>query len=175
MIKGGKWQESSGKGAHHFLPDGKNYCLCGKLNKGLTPLDKTPRSGQCKPCKNKFPNWYSKNSATATSLPGSRQRAGFVPAKQQATLENRAFMSNKSFTLKGRRRKGHHKPCNGAGCKNMVSKLAETTFCFTCHRDRNYTTKTQARIDKKKKEDSCLLYTSPSPRDATLSRMPSSA
>ena len=24
-------------------------------------------------------------------------------------------------------------------------------------------------------EDSCLLYTSPSPRDATLSRMPSSA
>ena len=31
--------------------------------------------------------------------------------------------------------------------------------------------------DQKVKEhrDSCLLYTSPSPRDATLSRMPSSA
>ena len=28
---------------------------------------------------------------------------------------------------------------------------------------------------KKKEADACLLYTSPSPRDATLSRMPSSA
>ena len=30
-------------------------------------------------------------------------------------------------------------------------------------------------ISTKKKSDVCLLYTSPSPRDATLSRMPSSA
>ena len=30
-------------------------------------------------------------------------------------------------------------------------------------------------IDHKDKDKSCLLYTSPSPRDATLSRMPSSA
>ena len=30
-------------------------------------------------------------------------------------------------------------------------------------------------IDKKEAKKTCLLYTSPSPRDATLSRMPSSA
>ena len=30
-------------------------------------------------------------------------------------------------------------------------------------------------FDSKSKFNSCLLYTSPSPRDATLSRMPSSA
>ena len=32
-----------------------------------------------------------------------------------------------------------------------------------------------ALIKELQKESSCLLYTSPSPRDATLSRMPSSA
>ena len=31
------------------------------------------------------------------------------------------------------------------------------------------------QINEKNKEFTCLLYTSPSPRDATLSRMPSSA
>ena len=35
--------------------------------------------------------------------------------------------------------------------------------------------KKKAEADAKKKADACLLYTSPSPRDATLSRMPSSA
>ena len=36
--------------------------------------------------------------------------------------------------------------------------------------------KKQAKASKKKtKDEFCLLYTSPSPRDATLSRMPSSA
>ena len=34
---------------------------------------------------------------------------------------------------------------------------------------------TQPRAVKAPKEENCLLYTSPSPRDATLSRMPSSA
>ena len=33
----------------------------------------------------------------------------------------------------------------------------------------------QALTDKKHLTSACLLYTSPSPRDATLSRMPSSA
>ena len=31
------------------------------------------------------------------------------------------------------------------------------------------------KIDRSKDDNFCLLYTSPSPRDATLSRMPSSA
>ena len=34
---------------------------------------------------------------------------------------------------------------------------------------------TEARIDEVVQLNNCLLYTSPSPRDATLSRMPSSA
>ena len=33
----------------------------------------------------------------------------------------------------------------------------------------------RARQDRRHDNDGCLLYTSPSPRDATLSRMPSSA
>ena len=36
----------------------------------------------------------------------------------------------------------------------------------------NYSNSVQ---DSSNQEDNCLLYTSPSPRDATLSRMPSSA
>ena len=45
--------------------------------------------------------------------------------------------------------------------KEMINELQATGFV----------------IDAKpfQSEDSCLLYTSPSPRDATLSRMPSSA
>ena len=39
----------------------------------------------------------------------------------------------------------------------------------------DYTHYTVGRNAKKSRNESCLLYTSPSPRDATLSRMPSSA
>ena len=35
--------------------------------------------------------------------------------------------------------------------------------------------KVQQALKANKLQDTCLLYTSPSPRDATLSRMPSSA
>ena len=35
--------------------------------------------------------------------------------------------------------------------------------------------KRQLKLEKDRKANICLLYTSPSPRDATLSRMPSSA
>ena len=35
--------------------------------------------------------------------------------------------------------------------------------------------KNKTAAAKKKKDDACLLYTSPSPRDRTRSRMPSSA
>ena len=39
----------------------------------------------------------------------------------------------------------------------------------------SFTGKTRYKDDQQKLSLSCLLYTSPSPRDATLSRMPSSA
>ena len=42
--------------------------------------------------------------------------------------------------------------------ENWTLRLGEANVCFS-----------------KNKLDTCLLYTSPSPRDATLSRMPSSA
>ena len=35
--------------------------------------------------------------------------------------------------------------------------------------------RTGLRSDSRRKEEGCLLYTSPSPRDRTRSRMPSSA
>ena len=48
-----------------------------------------------------------------------------------------------------------------------VEKPAETTILVICHKHK--------RFDSRTKLGNCLLYTSPSPRDATLSRMPSSA
>ena len=43
------------------------------------------------------------------------------------------------------------------------------------NRYRTYVKKTELDIVNGAKSEACLLYTSPSPRDATLSRMPSSA
>ncbi|WP_460379358.1 hypothetical protein [Staphylococcus aureus] len=44
-----------------------------------------------------------------------------------------------------------------------------------CIRDRNYRPNAVARGLASKKTTTCLLYTSPSPRDMRRSRMPSSA
>ena len=46
----------------------------------------------------------------------------------------------------------------------MITQLGMNPVEFPC-----------IEIDSSSYKDSCLLYTSPSPRDATLSRMPSSA
>ena len=52
--------------------------------------------------------------------------------------------------------------------QTAVNKARKSRF-------RNALKKMNLLIDSKKKDEACLLYTSPSPRDATLSRMPSSA
>ena len=61
--------------------------------------------------------------------------------------------------------------------KNSV-QLARGVDKFNFHKKigRPYLLMDKNDLELKKKEnDNCLLYTSPSPRDATLSRMPSSA
>ena len=51
--------------------------------------------------------------------------------------------------------------------------IGEHQLCYTLGRGSNYDNLLFSLNDAK--YDVCLLYTSPSPRDATLSRMPSSA
>ena len=49
-------------------------------------------------------------------------------------------------------------------------------YCVTCHNDRLETAGLSLQeIDTLHVAEGCLLYTSPSPRDGLLSRMPSSA
>ena len=55
---------------------------------------------------------------------------------------------------------------HGVLSRSVASGLLEVTT----YNPRDYTVDAHRTVD-----DSCLLYTSPSPRDATLSRMPSSA
>ena len=64
-------------------------------------------------------------------------------------------------------------------CDQMLShiasrkKLTDTVLRYISHRSMGSITK--VHITSVLTPDTCLLYTSPSPRDATLSRMPSSA
>ena len=58
---------------------------------------------------------------------------------------------------------GNHDPAKGLDPATVVGTASVTTSVAPGDTDQLGTTK------------SCLLYTSPSPRDATLSRMPSSA
>ena len=63
----------------------------------------------------------------------------------------------------------------------MPVRKRQTTILISPHKDKDardqYEIRTYKRIMDiiKPTEKTCLLYTSPSPRDATLSRMPSSA
>mgnify|MGYP003310610073 CR=1 FL=1 len=59
-------------------------------------------------------------------------------------------------------------------CENyntLKSDISNCT-CSSCNSINDYSSNTLVELDA---ASSCLLYTSPSPRDATLSRMPSSA
>ena len=83
-----------------------------------------------------------------------------------------------------------HKVCAGTGCKKWL-KGKQRRFCSDTCNKRTWAQEKAAgkenitkAINKELKSDTgdyasvrrgCLLYTSPSPRDATLSRMPSSA
>ena len=56
-------------------------------------------------------------------------------------------------------------------CHSYLSKLQDQSGRLGCDHD----TETHQWILYETQDDSCLLYTSPSPRDRTRSRMPSSA
>ena len=53
----------------------------------------------------------------------------------------------------------------------IAAERSEASFAIACYKDKHLPMATALRAQSKV----CLLYTSPSPRDATLSRMPSSA
>ena len=60
--------------------------------------------------------------------------------------------------------------------ENLLAKTGTTIVkCFLHISKETQRERLQARLDDPAKHWNCLLYTSPSPRDATLSRMPSSA
>ena len=59
---------------------------------------------------------------------------------------------------------------NGEIKEHLVQKNMATCLRGKRHAEREYSESVSYKCIK-----SCLLYTSPSPRDATLSRMPSSA
>ena len=62
---------------------------------------------------------------------------------------------------------------NGVGKQNMIEALY-TAQHEAIQRENSFY-RGKAQLKQNKISEYCLLYTSPSPRDATLSRMPSSA
>ena len=80
----------------------------------------------------------------------------------------------------------HKELLEDIGEKELIRRLAEfmptnqisDDCAFVKGKNRNLLVNTDALVENVHFNDdtiSCLLYTSPSPRDATLSRMPSSA
>ena len=59
------------------------------------------------------------------------------------------------------------------GVSQSLHESKQKDFCMSCHEMQVYDTSLQ--IDDPEYIPACLLYTSPSPRDRTRSRMPSSA
>ena len=62
------------------------------------------------------------------------------------------------------------------GVTELMKKNAKITISIEGHADERGTREYNLALGQRRAESvTCLLYTSPSPRDATLSRMPSSA
>ena len=59
--------------------------------------------------------------------------------------------------------------------ESMHVRMADESVCIGSHQPANSYLNIPALMSAIELTNACLLYTSPSPRDATLSRMPSSA
>ena len=66
--------------------------------------------------------------------------------------------------------------CSGSGFSEPFDASADTSFlAMSCRTDGFLCTSARVRESIRSESSACLLYTSPSPRDRTRSRMPSSA
>ena len=97
---------------------------------------------------------------TLDQLRAEKERAETQLAQEQHKLER--LENRKKYLEKGERTKRTHRLCNLGG---TIESLAPEVKDLT----RTEMTELMEHIF------SCLLYTSPSPRDRTRSRMPSSA
>ena len=84
-------------------------------------------------------------------------------------------MSNKKRILSGVQPTGDLHIGNWLGAINNWVTLQEQYETFLCVVDLHAITASYNPKELSKNTISCLLYTSPSPRDVSLSRMPSSA
>ena len=84
----------------------------------------------------------------------------------------KAKIDNEIFDFKFNDQKGLDGTINGAAFKIDAKKHG--SIHHVIHNHRSYTVEV-VHFDTKNKSCICLLYTSPSPRDGLLSRMPSSA
>ena len=82
------------------------------------------------------------------------------------------LLSSKVLTLEGPK---------GLGKKEIAHEIAKHKLCSSnnacgdCNACKTFAASTHPDFFMLNNPDSCLLYTSPSPRDGLLSRMPSSA
>ena len=96
------------------------------------------------------------------------QRGSNIRIKVKLSLEDVANGVTKKIKVK---KQVGCKTCNGSGAKDARS----VATCNTC-RGSGYVRQVKSTfLGQMQTTVACLLYTSPSPRDATLSRMPSSA
>ena len=110
-------------------------------------------------------NTIAWSSAGAEGFKGSRKSTPFA-AQLAAESAGKKAKENGVKTLEIEVRGP------GAGRESALRALQSTGFIITTIKDVTPIPHNGCRPPKRR---SCLLYTSPSPRDATLSRMPSSA
>ena len=104
--------------------------------------------------------------ATVLARLGTSEEAARVRAKMQSSSllsDMQAFKVSDDLYLVGK------------GSLTRLPFQAANPGCLLEDFVRWYSPRDWIEEDPNEESDSCLLYTSPSPRDATLSRMPSSA
>ena len=116
----------------------------------------------------------SRDPIMTSSTTGARDRPPAPPMPAQATGVDAVSTSSSSIT-------GRPSIHNTAGRSATLARLQRQSIVFTARRYTLYAvycmlyTHNFISVRGEKNPNTCLLYTSPSPRDRTRSRMPSSA